>query len=104
MSSFNKMTSSDAANTFDTESIQDFLDNAVIGIHSVDAAGKIIYVNKAELKFLGYEEQEFLGRNIQDFHADKETIETILFKLRGNTDVNEHHARLICKDGSLKDV
>ncbi|MBC8053671.1 MAG: PAS domain-containing sensor histidine kinase [Sphingobacteriaceae bacterium] len=98
------MINNDTADIFKAESIQDFIDNATIGIHSVDGTGKIIYANKAELKLLGYDASEYLGRNIQDFHADKDSIENIFLKLTGVSEVKEHPAKLICKDGSIKHV
>ncbi|HEX8376469.1 MAG TPA: PAS domain-containing sensor histidine kinase [Pedobacter sp.] len=89
---------------FEQESISDFIDNATIGIHSVDASGKIIYANKAELELLGYTEEEYLGRNIYDFHAEKTVLDDIFFRLQQEAKVCEYPARLICKDGSIRDV
>ncbi len=88
----------------ENESISDFIDNATIGIHSVDASGTIIYANKAELKLLGYTEEEYLGRNIYDFHAEKNTIDDIFFRLQADLNIHDYPAKLICKDGTIKDV
>jgi PAS domain S-box-containing protein len=88
----------------ENESISDFIDNATIGIHSVDASGTIIYANKAELKLLGYTEEEYLGRKIYDFHAEKNAIEDIFFRLQADLDIHDYPAKLICKDGSIKEV
>jgi PAS domain S-box-containing protein len=89
---------------FEQESISDFIDNATIGIHSVDASGKIIYANKAELELLGYAEEEYLGRNIYEFHVEKAALDEIFFRLKQETKVHEYPERLICKDGSIRDV
>ncbi|MBC7914157.1 MAG: PAS domain-containing sensor histidine kinase [Pyrinomonadaceae bacterium] len=89
---------------FTSHSVKDFLDNATVGIHSVDTNGKIIYANKAELKLLGYSSSEYLGKTISDFHADKNAIENIFTKLLDAEEVYEHPARLICKDGNIKNV
>ncbi len=84
--------------------LQGFIDGATAGIHSVDANGTIIYANKAEMDLLGYSEEEYLGRNIIEFHADKTAIANIFSLLQQNQTVVDHPAKLLCKDGSTRDV
>lgn len=87
-----------------SEDLQGFIDGASAGIHSVDASGTIIYANKAEMELLGYSKEEYLGRNIFEFHADKAAITNIFDLLHQNHTVNDHPAKLLCKDGSTRDV
>jgi PAS domain S-box-containing protein len=84
--------------------LRDFVDNANVGLHWVGADGEILWANKAELELLGYEQDEYVGRNISDVHVDQDAIADILARLRRNEDLLDYEARLRSKDGSIKQV
>ncbi len=84
--------------------LADFVDNATIGLHWVGADGIIIWANKTELELLGYAPEEYIGRHIAEFHADREVIDDILGRLTANEELRDYEARLRCKDGSIKHV
>jgi PAS domain S-box-containing protein len=84
--------------------LDDFFQNAAVGLHWVGPDGTILRVNRAELQMLGYGPEEYLGRNIAEFHADERTIHDILRCLASGQTLHNREARLRCKDGSLKDV
>lgn len=84
--------------------LNDFFDNAVVGLHWVGADGTILRANKAELDMLGLVESEYVGRKITDFHADSDVIESILNRLGCRQILKDFPARLKCKDGSIKHV
>jgi len=84
--------------------LTDFLENAAIGMHWVDADGIIIWANRAEMEMLGYLPEEYIGRPIADFHTDAGVIEDILRRLRAGEELHGYEARLRCKDGSIRDV
>ncbi|HET6796456.1 MAG TPA: PAS domain S-box protein [Gemmatimonadales bacterium] len=84
--------------------LADFFDNAAIGLHSVDRNGVILRVNQSELDLLGYRRDEYVGRNIADFHADADVIQDILRRLTAGEVLHDYPARLRCKDGSIKHV
>ncbi len=86
------------------EQLEEFLDNATVGIHLVDKNGIILYANKCELQMLGYNADEYIGKNITEFHADKPVIDDIFSKLLNNKPLNNQEARLRCKDGSTREV
>ena len=44
--------------------LKDYFENASICLHWVNASGIIIWANAAELKLLGYTEEEYIGHNI----------------------------------------
>jgi len=94
----------EAALVHRTQELSDFVDNAVEGLHKVDANGTILWANRAELTLLGYEWDEYVGRSIVDFHADREVIDDILRRLLGGDAIYDYRARLRCKDGSIKHV
>jgi PAS domain S-box-containing protein len=87
-----------------TQQLQDYLDNATIGLHWVNADGIIIWANAAEMNLLGYEADEYIGRPVTDFHEDKETIKEVLRRLHEKEKINKFESILICKDGSRKNV
>ena len=86
------------------EELTDFFENAALGLHWVGPDGTILRVNKAELDLLGYTREEYLGRNISEFHADRNVIDDILQRLTRNETLHSYEARLRCKDGSIRHV
>lgn len=87
-----------------TFELQDYVDNASIGLHWVDAKGIIIWANKAELNMLGYEAHEYIGKHISEFHVNPETINDILSRLSAKETLNKYESILRCKDGSYRHV
>ncbi|MGE0868350.1 MAG: ATP-binding protein [Kofleriaceae bacterium] len=86
------------------DDLEDFIDNAAIAIHRVDADGIIRYANRAELAMLGYSAEELVGRHIAELHVDRTVIADILARLvRGET-LRDHEARLRAKDGHILHV
>lgn len=86
------------------QELADFCENAAIGLHWVGADGKILWANQAELDLLGYSRHEYIGHSITEFHADLEVIADILQRLSRKEVLHNYEARLLCKDGSLRDV
>ncbi|MDQ3665701.1 MAG: PAS domain S-box protein [Acidobacteriota bacterium] len=84
--------------------LTDFFENAAIGLHWVSSDGTVLRVNQAELDLLGYSREEYVGRNIANFHVDQEAIEDILNRLQAGEVLSDYDARLRCKDGSIKHV
>jgi PAS domain S-box-containing protein len=82
----------------------DYLDNANVGLHWVDGEATILWANKADYEPLGYTEDEYIGHNIMEFHADAEVIGDILARLLGGQKLYNYKARLLCKDGSTLSV
>ena len=84
--------------------LEDFFENAVVGLHWVGSDGCIRQANQAELDLLGYSREEYVGRPIADFHVDKDVIEDILARLSRGDALDKYPARLRAKDGSIKQV
>jgi PAS domain S-box-containing protein len=72
-----------------------------MALHWVGPDGTILWANKAELKMLGYADDEYIGHNLREFHMDQEVIENLLSLLAAHQDVREYESRLRCKDGSI---
>ena len=86
------------------DELEEFFENAAMGIHLVGRDGKILKANKAELELLGYSREEYIGKDIRQFHADENIIEDIFTRLSSGEVLKNYKARLRCKDGSIKDV
>ncbi|MFL5260695.1 MAG: PAS domain S-box protein [Hyphomicrobiales bacterium] len=84
--------------------LEDFFENGPIGLHLVAGDGTILRVNRAELQLLGYSADEYVGRNIADFHIDQPVLDEILSCLLENGRLDQRPARLRAKDGSIKHV
>ena len=86
------------------EELADFLDNAVVGLHKVGPDGTILWANDAELRMLGYARDEYVGRNIAEFHADVPALERILDRLSAGESIRDTPVRLRGKDGGYRHV
>jgi len=84
--------------------LRDVLENAAEGIHLVGPDGTIEWANRAELEMLGYTADEYIGRNIADFHVDRPVIQSVLARLRAGETLRGAEARLRHKDGSIRYV
>jgi len=84
--------------------LTEFFENASEAIHWIGPDGTILRANKAELRMLGYSADEYIGRNIADFHIDKDNIRHILDRLHAGETLRAYPAQLLTKEGSIRDV
>ena len=84
--------------------LSDFIENAAVALHWVAEDGTILWANRAELELLGYAREEYVGRNITEFHADERAIHDILCRLKNNEELHGVEARMRCKDGTIRYV
>jgi PAS domain S-box-containing protein len=84
--------------------LTDFVENAAMPLHWVGADGQILWANEAELGFLGYSRDEYVGHNIAEFHMDPPVVADILERLRNRQELEGYEARLRAKDGSVRYV
>lgn len=82
----------------------DLFENGAVGLHFVGPDGIVLNANRAELDFLGYSREEYIGHHIAEFHADALVIEDILARLSRKETLKNYEARLRAKDGSIKHV
>jgi PAS domain S-box-containing protein len=100
----------DSGDTPDVESARlraeftDMFENGAMALHWVGPDGTILRANRAELELLGYDEDEYIGHHIGEFHAESADADELLRRLHADEIVRDYHARLRCRDGSLKDV
>ena len=84
--------------------LRDYVENGLIGMHWVSSTGEILWANDAELRMLGYDRSEYIGRHIADFHADQSVIDDIMRRLSRREELHGYEARLRRKDGSIREV
>jgi PAS domain S-box-containing protein len=80
------------------------METAAMGLHRIDQDGTILWVNDAELRFLGYTRGEFVGHHISEFHLDKSVIANILGRIQHGERLHNVEAQMRCRDGSVKTV
>ena len=86
------------------DSFQDSVENAPVGVHWVSPDGIILWANQAELNLLGYAREEYIGRNIAEFHTDQAVAASMIEKLARHETLDDFEAQLRCKDGSCREV
>ena len=84
--------------------LKDFFENATMALHRVGPDGTILWANEAELQLLGYAAEDYIGRNITEFHADVPVISDILQRLSANEEIRDYEASLKARDGSIRHV
>ncbi|MDP8980078.1 MAG: PAS domain S-box protein [Acidobacteriota bacterium] len=84
--------------------LRDFIETSTISLHWVGADGTILWANQAELELLGYSKDQYVGRNIVEFHADIPVINEILTCLSRGETLSDYPARLRHRDGSIRHV
>ena len=82
--------------------LAEFFENANVGLHWVGPDGIILRANQAELDLLGYRREEYVGRHIAEFHADRPVIDALLTRLTAGESLHEYPVRLRCKDQSIR--
>ncbi len=86
------------------EQLADLVENATIGIHWVSKEGDIIWANKAELGFLGYALDDYIGHSIREFHSDPDECDRFLTRVKNKEPLDNYECRLRAQDGSIKQV
>ena len=84
--------------------LAEFFENANVGLHWVGPDGIILRANQAELDLLGYGREEYVGRHIAEFHADRPVIDALLTRLTAGESLHEYPVRLRCKDRTIRYV
>jgi PAS domain S-box-containing protein len=82
--------------------LSDFLENAVVGLHRVDADGVISWANRAELDMLGYEAGEYIGRPAAEFLVQPGQAAALLARVKRGETLRDEHVQMRCKDGSTR--
>ncbi len=85
------------------EAMNEFFEDAPIGLLWVEPDGRIVRVNEAQLEILEYSEQEVLGHRINRFDIGKDLAAVIPALARGEP-VHNYRARMRLKGGAIAHV
>ena len=82
--------------------LSQLFDDAPVGYHELDTAGRVVRVNRTELAMLGYAAEEMLGHAIWEYLEDRDrSRERVLGKLAGTVPPGEDVERVFRrKDGT----
>jgi PAS domain S-box-containing protein len=94
----------EAALLWHRKDFDDFFENAPIALHCVAPDGTILRANRAELELLGYDEGDYVGHAIGEFHVDERASRDILLRLSRAETLSDVEAQWRCRDGSFRTV
>ncbi|MBI2078287.1 MAG: PAS domain S-box protein, partial [Euryarchaeota archaeon] len=84
--------------------LREFVDHAPQGIHRIGPDGTVLWANERELGMFGYTADEYVGRNLAEFHVEAAVAGDLMARLRKGARIRGAEARVRCKDGTVKDV
>ncbi|MFI5311245.1 MAG: putative bifunctional diguanylate cyclase/phosphodiesterase [Gemmatimonadales bacterium] len=84
--------------------LEEFFESAPIGIHWTAPDGTILRANRAELEMLGYGHEEYVGRNIAEFHVVPEILAEIRRRVSGGGAAQNVEGQLRHRSGAIRHV
>src|SRR6266550_1196958 len=82
--------------------LEEFFENAPVGIRWTAPDGTILRANRSELDLLGYQPDEYLGRNIAQFCVNPEVAGDSARRLAGGETLRNVEIRMRHRDGSIR--
>ncbi|MBI3471439.1 MAG: PAS domain S-box protein [Candidatus Solibacter usitatus] len=89
------------------EGFRDLFEDAPVGYHEIDSAGRVRRVNRAECAMLGFQPEEILGRPIWEFVVPEEQAASraaVALKLAGKKPLAPGRRHFLRSDGSRVQV
>ncbi len=80
----------------------DCFENAPVGLRWTAADGTILGANQTELDTLGYQRDEYVGRNLAQFYVDPQAAADALQRLRTGETLRNIETRMRRRDGSMR--
>src|SRR5438552_1288993 len=84
--------------------LEDFFENATVGLCWLGPDGTIVRANPAELDLVGYGRDEYVGRDVRQFHVDPQIVDDVLRRLGAGETVRNVETRLRHRNGSIRYV
>jgi len=81
---------------------EDCFENAPVGLRWTAADGTILGANQTELDTLGYQRDEYVGRNLAQFYVDPQAAADALQRLRTGETLRNIETRMRRRDGSMR--
>src|SRR5438876_961759 len=82
--------------------LEEFFENAPVGLRWMAPDGTLLRANRAELDLLGYQPDDYLGRNIAQFCVDPDVAADSVRRLRGGETLRNIEIRMRHRDGSIR--
>jgi diguanylate cyclase (GGDEF)-like protein/PAS domain S-box-containing protein len=79
-------------------------DDSDVGLQWISANGTILKANTSTTQLLGYEVDEYVGRNVGEYFLDADVLSGLLEKLKAGRSVRNLEARLRHRDGTVRYV
>lgn len=83
------------------ESPVGFFDSHAIGLHALAADGTILWANRTDYEHLDYTADEYIGKNIAEFHVDPKVCRDVLDRLQRGEQLTDYPIRLKCRNGCV---
>src|ERR1700752_889213 len=80
------------------------LETVPMPVSRVAMDGTILWANRAELRLLGYAEDEYVGHHVAEFHADVSACAALLARIRCGESFANHEVVLRARRGEPKQV
>jgi PAS domain S-box-containing protein len=84
--------------------VQELLESGEVGLHWLSTDGTILWANRTDYERLGYAADEYIGHQIQEFHADERVRDELLHRVETGEPVQSLHAPLRARDGSIRHI
>jgi PAS domain S-box-containing protein len=84
--------------------LEEFFENATVGLLWLGPDGRILRANQMELQTLAYTAEEYVGRPIEEFMENPEVGQEILTRLWNGETLTNHEVRMKCSDGRIKSI
>lgn len=100
---FEKVIEDRTASLKETEGmLRDLYENAPVGYHTLSGDGTILSMNQTELRWLGYSEQEVIGKKIFDLQSESSSLRGLeaFEELKETGSIADLELLFIKKDGS----
>jgi PAS domain-containing protein len=99
-----RMSQAEKSEWFDI--LNDFFDNAPVGVHFVGLNGVMMRANRAEVSLLGYQDDpgSYIGCHVRHIHHETAVVESLLQRLVEGFPVISQAAYLKRRDGKLEPV
>ena len=79
-------------------------DDSDVGLQWISANGTILKANASSTQLLGYDVDEYVGRNVGEYFLDSDVLAGLLEKLKAGRSVRNLEARLRHRDGTVRYV
>ena len=86
------------------QELTDFFENASVGISWIAPDGAIQWANRAELDLLGYQREDYIGKNIASFHVDSVASHDVLDRWQHGQSLQNHEMLVRARDATVRIV